>query len=78
MSVNDQADGFFEDERDWGKCSHLECIPYPECLRALAPNENSGKGKRLAFIENDVFNLTHGRYGFRLAKGFNLLSKAER
>jgi hypothetical protein len=78
MSVNDQADGFFEDERDWGKCSHLECRPYDECLHALEPNENSGKGKPLNIPEKDVWQLTHGAMQFRLTKGFNMRLRSER
>ena len=78
MSENDQADGFFEDERYWGKCSHLVCIPYPECLYALGPNENSGRGRNVSNPEPDVYQQTHGHAHFRLAKGFNLLRGSER
>jgi len=72
VSGNDQADGFFEDERTWGKCSHLECIPLEECCHTLAPNEHSGRGKRFEKT-HDVHRQTQYAISHRLARGFAIL-----
>ncbi len=73
MSGNDQADGFFEDERDWGKCSHLECQAHEECLHALAPNENSGRGKKFEQTHDVARQIQYPEY-YRLTRGFAILN----
>jgi hypothetical protein len=78
MSVNDQADGFFEQPDAWAKCSHTECVNFEECLYPLGPNENSGKGYQLHTGEKDLWQLTHGGIPFRLVKGFRMLLRSER
>lgn len=72
MSVNDQADGFFEAPTAWSKCSHPECVNLEECSHPLAPNENSGRGKTFEQT-HDVGRQMQYAMGYRLAQGFAIL-----
>ena len=78
MAWQDAPDGFFDDDRDWGKCSHLDCRGFEECLYPLRPNEHSGKGRPVNIPQKDVWQLTHGAAMFRLVKGFRMLLRSER
>ena len=79
MDFHNQADGFYDEGRLLGgKCSHPECVPLEECCHPLAPDRNSGKGRNVSTPEPDVWQLTHNRSHFRLARGFNMLLGSER
>jgi len=78
MAWQDGPDGFFEEHLTWGKCSHLECIGFEECLYPLGPNDHSGKGYQMHAGQKDVWQLTHGGVTFRLTKGFNMLLRSQR
>lgn len=77
MSANDQPDGFFDDGHKSPNCEHPECQPFEVCHAALAPQKGTHSG-RIVGHQKDLFELTHGAVGFRLAKGFSMLRASER
>lgn len=72
MSVNDQADGFFDTWYCASESDGTECT----CGATLEPKGDEHKG-RIIEHEKDVYDLTHGKIGFRLAKGFSMMYRSE-
>lgn len=67
MSVNDQADGFYESPYFCGKCG-----PDVECMCVLPPQKPMGPLYRGS--QRTLSELTTMPYGMRLARGFAILS----
>lgn len=73
MSANDQADGFFGDDRAYAKCNHPDCAHLSECAVPLRSNENSGRGTKFE-QPHDVQRQMQYPLGMLLARGFSILS----
>jgi hypothetical protein len=69
MSVNDQADGFYEMEPAEYHCPH--CVGLPSCA-CTHPHE--GFMGPIHGHERTVSELSTMPYGMRLARGFAILS----